>query len=94
MRHRGENPIFSVPRKAKIKQNEQIFPNVFAQMGKFMRVVNTKMLHFNANFSVCPLHCFETPSDSTIQMGAFTLKGQCHEMVAEIRPWSGRLDLN
>jgi hypothetical protein len=22
------------------------------------------------------------------------LKGQCHEMVVEIRPWSGRLGLN
>jgi hypothetical protein len=24
----------------------------------------------------------------------FMLKGQCYEMVAEIRPWSGRLSLN
>jgi hypothetical protein len=22
------------------------------------------------------------------------LKGQCHEMVVEVRPWSGRLGLN
>jgi hypothetical protein len=25
---------------------------------------------------------------------AFALKGQCHEMVVEVRPWSGRLGLN
>jgi hypothetical protein len=24
----------------------------------------------------------------------FGLKGQCHEMVVEVRPWSGRLGLN
>jgi hypothetical protein len=24
----------------------------------------------------------------------FALKGQCHEMVVEVRPWSGRLALN
>jgi hypothetical protein len=24
----------------------------------------------------------------------FYLKGQCHEMVVEVRPWSGRLALN
>jgi hypothetical protein len=24
----------------------------------------------------------------------FALKGQCHEMVVEVRPWSGRLSLN
>jgi hypothetical protein len=26
--------------------------------------------------------------------GSPILKGQCHEMVAEIRPWSGRFGLN
>jgi hypothetical protein len=24
----------------------------------------------------------------------FSLKGQCHEMVVEVRPWSGSLALN
>jgi hypothetical protein len=29
-----------------------------------------------------------------IGMNTRTLKGQCHEMVVEVRPWSGRLGLN
>jgi hypothetical protein len=29
-----------------------------------------------------------------INLADFCLKGQCHEMVVEVRPWSGRLGLN
>jgi hypothetical protein len=34
--------------------------------------------------------------DLELASGTFsrTLKGQCHEMVVEVKPWSGRLALN
>jgi hypothetical protein len=30
----------------------------------------------------------------TLLAQKLNLKGQCHEMVVEVRPWSGSLDLN
>jgi hypothetical protein len=37
---------------------------------------------------------WDSGSGFHFSMNQSYLKGQCHEMVVEVRPWSGRLGLN
>jgi hypothetical protein len=46
------------------------------------------------NYDVCFLFRQIDRNTWTLWMSTSTLKGQCHEMVVEVRPWSGRLGLN
>jgi hypothetical protein len=36
----------------------------------------------------------KTYEEKLAEIGLDSLKGQCHEMVVEVRPWSGSLALN
>jgi hypothetical protein len=49
------------------------------------------VIHFTVIISVLCMDYFK--ATDTMSLVVF-LQGQCHEMVVEVRPWSGRLALN
>jgi hypothetical protein len=49
---------------------------------------------FNPNTPVKTLQFAYAARSPSILVCLVSLKGQCHEMVVVVRPWSGRLGLN
>jgi hypothetical protein len=70
---------------------------------KIIRYLHVYVIHINLQYFNNPdgaTLAKRTQLDAAILCSKYTsvaarvLKGQCHEMVVELRPWSGRLGLN